>query len=159
MSTAVQKTTTMGMQRYSKDEVLAEYIRQLEQVPLADADGWGILGTILGSETWEDLQSEASKLPKAEDVAGRELKVTNIERHESTIDTSDTPWYFVVESTDIKSGEFVMWQTSARSVMGKLLRLYVHGVLPAIVETRKSLTSTRAGYYPINLIVHAVHSD
>lgn len=139
------------------EQILAEFVSQLSAIPgPAEDDGLGMVYTILGATSWEQLQDEASKLPDSEKVAGRRLKINNIERHDSTIVDGLTPFFLVIDSTDIDTGEMVMWQTSAQTVMAKLVRLYHLGSLPAIVETRKAVTPTRSGFYPINLIVHSV---
>lgn len=158
MTKAVSITETGNVATvHTRESVLAAFIEQLMTIPAPDGDGWGMIGTILESESWEDLQDEASKLPNAREVAGKQLKVNNIERLESTIENEDgLPYYLLIDSTDVTTGERVMWQTSARSVTAKLVRLFIHGVLPAVVETRVSTTATKAGFFPVNLIVHAV---
>lgn len=158
----IQNVTRAGVSEYTKESVEAAFLRELEQIPFGDTDGLSILGDILSSTTLEELQTELqSKLPKAEEVAGRQLKVNDIVRQISTIDASENesaiqlPWYVMVDSTDIDTGDHVLWQTSAGSVTAKLIRLYNLGYLPAVVEVRKAEKQTRKGFWPMNLIVHA----
>lgn len=158
----IQNVTRAGVSEYTKESVEAAFLRELEQIPFADSDGLSIIGDILGANTLADLQTELqSKLPKAEEVAGRQLKVNDLVRQMSTIDASENesaiqlPWYIMVDSTDTATGERVLWQTSAGSVTAKLARLYNLELLPAVVEVRKAEKATRKGFWPMNLIVHA----
>lgn len=145
----------------SKDAVRTHVITLMESIPFGDDDGYGMVQSILDADNWEDFASDSSKLPKAAEVSNRKLKVRELTRRESTIENGDDsgldlPWYLVIDSTDIETGDRVLWQTSAATVVAKLIRLYEMNKLPAVVETRLSDKTTKRGFRPVNLSVHSV---
>lgn len=146
----------------TKDAVRAGVISLLEGIPFADdGDGFGMVAAILDANTVDDLMADTGKLPKAADVAGRDLKVREITRRESDIADGDDsslnlPWYVLVDSTDIATGERVLWQTSAATVITKLAKLHEMNLLPAIVSTSLADKTTKRGYRPVNLTIKSV---
>lgn len=154
--TAVQTTSDT-----SKDAVRTHVISLMESIPFGDDDGFGMVDAILNANSWEDFASDSSKLPKAAEVANMKLKVRELTRRESTIENGDDsgldlPWYLVVDSTDIDTGNRVLWQTSAATVVAKLIKLHEMGKLPAVVETRLADKVTKRGFRPVNLSVLSV---
>lgn len=134
-------------------EIEATYKNWLEAIPLAESDdGFGILASILTVQKFEDLLGEQSSLPKAEAMCGHKMRVDKIERRASDLDNND--WYLVVHSVNMTTAEKELWQTSAGTPQATLVTLHHRGELPAIVELRKSVKKTAAGFYPINMIVH-----
>ena len=149
----------------AKATVRQACISLMETVPFADDDnGFGMVAAILAASDWEDFATAASKLPNAADVVGLRLRVREIVRHESDIDTDDDsgldlPWYLVIDSTDIDTGKAVMWQTSAATLVAKLVKLHDMHKFPAIVSTSVAAKATKRGFYPMNLTVHAVNGE
>lgn len=140
----------------SREEITSKLVSLLADVPDFDGgDGLGMVDDILNASTWQDLQGEANGLPKAELVANRELIVTRIEKAESTIADSLTPFYLIVTSYDPAKQEVVRWQTSAATVMAKLVRLHSLNALPVIVRLSKADKPTRSGMFPMNMTVLA----
>lgn len=145
----------------TKDAVRTQVIGLMEAIPFGDDDGFGMVQTILDATDWEDFAHDSSKLPKASEVANTKLRVREITRRESTIENGDDsgldlPWYLVIDSTDIETGNRVLWQTSAATVVAKLIKLHNMGKLPAVVETRLADKVTKRGFRPVNLSVHSV---
>jgi hypothetical protein len=134
----------------------------MESVPFADdGDGYGMVSAILDADNWQDFASDSSTLPKASAVAGRDLRVREIVRRESDIEDGsdsglDLPWYIVIDSTDVNTGDQVMWQTSAATVITKLVKLHSMGKLPAVVRTSEAAKKTKRGFTPVNLSVLSV---
>jgi hypothetical protein len=153
------KQTTDVAVPVSQDALMATYTDMVMRVPEPESDGGlQMLADILSATTIDDFQAlEVSKLPKAEAVAGRMLRVDRITRHVSDEAYDDgTGFFIVVHSVDTHNGEVVRWQTSAMTVKSKLVALYVNGLLPATVSTAVASKPTKAGYYPVNLNVHSV---
>jgi len=151
-------TSTVEVPR-TRESALAEFPEMVLAIPAAeDSDGSEIVADILMATTWEDLAEEQGSLPNARAVAGRQLRVHKVERREST-EAGGLGWYLVIDSTDPDTGEMVKWQTSAMSVMAKLVKLHQlcgkDGRLDALVETREAERTTKAGRKPIDLLIHA----
>lgn len=152
---AVQQTRTAEVYR-GEAAIMQRMEALFLSIPLVDTDSLAFVARNLNVADVSELIGELeNKLPKAEDVAGRQLKITDITRNASTVDDSPFAWYLIIDSTDTQTGDPVLWQTSAGDVTSKLLRIYEANRLPAVVETRLA-DKTRRGYNPVNLIVHAL---
>jgi hypothetical protein len=134
----------------------------IEDIPEApDGDGLGIIGALLDADDWEDLNRDAH-LPNGKDVAGQRLRVSSLARRLSDLGADDgtggvrLPHYLVIDSVNIDTGEVVRWQTSAPALVVPLAKLHRWGRLPAIVQVNRADKPTKAGFYPLNLHVHAV---
>lgn len=122
-------------------------------IPPANAgNADGILADILNAESWEDLNAETAKLPKAELMIGKTLKVTHLARHEST-EEGGIGYYLVIDSVDIATGEAIKWQTSAMSIMAKLAKLSQLRCYPVLVKVTKAEKATRGGRWPLDITI------
>lgn len=140
-----------------EEAIKARMIELFENVPQVDSDSLAFVAQVLNEADVTDLIGEMqTKLPKAEEVAGRKLKVYDLARNDSDIEDTPYPYYLVVHSTDTETGDTVLWQTSAGEPLAKLLRIYEANKLPALVETRKADKATRKGFYPVNMIVYSM---
>lgn len=118
-----------------------------------DGDGSGLLSAILSANTLDELQ-EGQHLDSARDLAGRTIKVTELSRRESDLD-SELGWYVIVRGVDLETNRPVQFSTSALGVVLPLAKLHSWGSLPAIVKITEADRPTKAGYRPLNLTVQA----
>lgn len=142
----------------TRESALAEFPELVMAVPVAeDSDGSGIIADILMADTWEELNDDQGSLPNARAMIGRQVRVHKLERREST-ESGGLGWYLVIDSTDPDTGEMVKWQTSAMSVLAKLVKLHQltgkGGRLDALVEVTEADRDTKAGRRPLDLIIH-----
>lgn len=139
-----------------RDAVVAQAIALIEEVPEApESDGTEILDAILNAASWEQL-NQSGKLPAAEDMAGRMLRVTGVWRRPSDLADSLFPHYLVVESIDTHTGELCRWQTSSASPTLVLAKLVKFGKLPAVVKITMADKLTARGFRPANIEVLGV---
>lgn len=142
--------------------VRAHVITLMESIPFADDDPHGITAAILNADSWEEFADGASSLPKAELVQGLHLKINDVTRRDSDLTPSDDefslnlPWYLVIDSTDTRTGDKIMWQTSAETIVAKLCKLYDMGLYPVHVILSKASKPTKRGFYPMNMTVESV---
>ena len=143
----------------TRESALAEFPEMVLAVPAAeDSDGSGIIADILMATSWEDLNNDQGALPNARAMLGKRVRVHRLERREST-EQGGIGWYLVITASDPKTGEQIMWQTSAMSVMAKLVKLHqlagADGQVDALVEVTEADRDTRAGRRPLDLTIHA----
>lgn len=151
--------TSADIEAY-KQEIRDAIIRAMDTIPFADDSDakYRMLDQILNGNDWESVATaENSSLPKAENVAGLKLKVYDITKRLSDIESPDDefnlPYYLVLQSTNIDTGDTVVWQTSAATLVGKFIRAYTDGRLPITVVTSRSEKRTARGFYPMNMSV------
>jgi len=154
---AVVSRPDSTLQRYDADKTRAEFIARLEAIPepASDDGGLSMVADILSADTWEDLIGDQSGLPKAELVSGKEMLFHSIERHDSTLPDSPLPYFLVVTCTSLETGEVIRFQTSATTIVAKLVKMAEFGAFPFVGSMHKSTKPTRAGYYPMNLNILA----
>lgn len=141
------------------DRALAEYPGMVTSVPEAefDPDGSGIIADILLATSWEQLNESQTSLPDSRSLNGRTVFVTGIGRMTSDME-GGIGYYLIVDYADPATGEARKFQTSAGSVMAKLVKLH-HFVQagaiawPVEVKLVQATKPTRGGFYPMDLEV------
>lgn len=113
-------------------------IALMQAIPEAgENDDISVYAQLMAAQSVDDFDT-GGHLPAGRDLVGRRLKVESFARRVSDIDDEDSdikfrlPWYLVIESADVDSGENVRWQTSAPGIVLVLAKLYSWGQLPAI---------------------------
>lgn len=144
------------------DRALAEYPGMVTSIPEAefDADGSGILAAALMATSWDKLNETMSTLPDAPSMAGRRIFVTGIGRIRSDLE-GGLGWYLLVDYVDPATGEPAKFQTSAGSLMAKLVKLQQFvsaGTIgwPVELTVTKAVKATRSGFFPIDCTIHGV---
>lgn len=153
---AVHDARTL-VSRYDDEAVSGELLARLMDIPEGEGTGTGIIADALNVTSLDELKGEASKLPKALEVAGRVLIVdlAGMTRRTSTIEGEGLPEYLIIPSVDKKRGTEVLWQSSASSVVAKLVTARMKLHLDWIeCETKAAAKKTERGYTPVNLIVY-----
>lgn len=134
-------------------DIMATYMEMLNAIPSFEGDGGAsMVAGILNAEKWEDLQDDASSLPNAKAMVGKELRIDHdgILSMESDQAFDDgTGIYLIIRSVDLDSGEVVVWQTSAMTVKAKLVKLFKLGG-SYVIQLSEAKKATKAGFYPIN---------
>lgn len=139
----------------SRAAILATFEPLLLAVPMAaDDDGSGITAAVLQATNWEDV-NVGGKLPEAEDFLNVDLKITSITRRESTLAERTSDWYLVIEGFDWNTGAPFTFGTSAQTIMAQGAKLVALNALPVKAKVVKSETATRAGRWPLSLVVSA----
>lgn len=138
----------------SREAQVEAYSQMITMVPAGQSDGFDIIVRIASATSWEDVNVSEDGLPDTKDQLGRRLRFESISRRESD-KQNDNPWYFVVEATDLKTGEAIRFSTGSQTIMAQLATLYVKGWLPVIGEVVQSERETRAGFRPFALQVDA----
>jgi hypothetical protein len=153
MSPSKSRTTEAAVRPVTPEQAASVYPELVLTIPPAEAgNADGMLADILNAESWEDLNAEAGKLPKAELMIGRTLKVTNLVRHEST-EEGGIGYYLVIDAVDIATGEAIKWQTSAMSIMAKLAKLSQLRCYPVLVKVTKAEKATKNGRFPLDITI------
>jgi hypothetical protein len=156
MTTATQKGKPTDVQPVARDAILEQYAPMLMAVPLAeDDDGSGIIAAILTANTPEALNT-GTKLPDAEAMIGKTLRIDKIERRESDLEDNTLGYYLIARGVEGPRQEPFVFGTGSVGITAVLVKLWAHGWLPAVVEVRKAAKATKAGRYPLNLHVVSV---
>lgn len=159
--TATQQSSGELIPRDDAEKILKEYGSLFDRIPEPERDGGiGMLADILNSASIDDLIGEPEKLPNAQDMAGKRLKITGLIRLESDEayrQQTGFPWYIVAEGVDTSTGEVIRFNTGSAQVMAKLVTAFArHNVAAVICEIRRAEKATRNGFYPLNCNILAV---
>lgn len=138
----------------------------LAAIPEAlDDDGFGMVMDILNASDKSQLIGEP-ELPSAKDLAedknlaGHVFRIpgTDIVRRKSTlIDDDGTEregWYLIVPAIDKNTGTLVRFNTSAGTVLAKLVKIAGENWFPCDV-TFTLADKTKSGFRPVNMNVLA----
>lgn len=136
--------------------ISAALLEKIEQAVLAlpTEDGNGserIYEQLLAATSIDELNKPwAATSGKA--LEGKTLQIHKLTRRPSAF--SDGPAIFlVVESTDIKTGEVVVWTTSSVAVIIQLAQAYNLGIMPITAEVVVAERPTERGFHPYHLNV------
>lgn len=159
--TAVQESRGELIPRDDAEKILAEYGSLFDRIPSPEQDGGiGMIADILNSASIDDLIGEPEKLPNAQDMVGKRLKVTGLiklESDEAYRQQSGFPFYIVAEGIDTATGEVVRFNTGSAHVMAKLVTAFArHKVAAVVCEIKRAEKATRNGFYPLNCNILAV---
>lgn len=152
MSTSTDKPAGEVVRSQRATEVQRRFADMAMMLPQADGDGSArIVEALLDAADPFSLntpwETESSK-----DLDGAVLVIEDLTAQRS--DFADGLGVFlVVHAVTKRTGEPVTFTTGAVSVVAQLVRAYVMGWLPMLVEVVKSERPTKDGYYPIHLRV------
>lgn len=133
--------------------LLAQFAEMVTLIPAEDSSGTErILAQILAATSWESLD-DPWESSKAEDLAGKILRLDHAERRPSDF-REGLGMFLVLHCTDTETGEAKVVTTSAVSIIGQVTRAYALGALPLYVEFVISARATQRGYHPHHLKVH-----
>ena len=141
-------------------DICGNYMR--DSIPEAvDGDGAGMVADILNAESVDQLVGE-TEFPSAKDIAERYPNQMfrlepNLVRRESTIE-SETDYkmpFYIIASLRSQNGETIRFNTSAATVLAKVLKLHQFNALPAVVSFSLA-DATKKGFRPVNMTVHSV---
>ena len=131
-------------------ELVARFVQMATMVPSEDGSGMErIIEQLLSAESWEEL-SEPWESTDAQKLRGKRLRIDGIMRRPSQFQ-GGLGIFLVVHSTDVGTGERIVWTTSAQAVIAQLVRAYAQGWLPCLAEMVIADRPTERGFYPHHL--------
>lgn len=150
MPAAQKKPGGTAVVQSPREQAMEKFVEAIMLFPEGEDDGTGIILDILNATDWEDLKDNGSGLPNAQKLIGKDLVFLDGTRHPSTIE-GGLPWYLIVNAIDRETGEAIRFNTSAGSVLSKLIKLKALGKWPFRGVISKAEKPTRGGFYPLDL--------
>jgi hypothetical protein len=134
-------------------ELVKTFAAMAMMIPSETTDALdSIIGQILNSPSWEQL-ADPWETANVDKLKGRVLRVDQLTRRPSQF-KDGLGVFLVVNATDTRSGEALVFTTSSMSVVAQLVKAHVAGWLPLYVELVVAERATEAGYKPHHLVVH-----
>lgn len=132
---------------------MALFASMAVNIPEADdSDAYESIVTQLLSADGVDALNAPWEANKADQLAGKRIKVEQITRRPSDY-KEGLGIYLVIKGTDLATGEAVTVTLGSVSVVAQLARIHHLGALPAIVELTVADRPTAKGYRPMHLKV------
>lgn len=139
-------------------KLLEAFAEMAVMIPASNGGGTeDILAKILSATTWDQLD-EPWETSDVDDIIGKRLKLTRVERRPSTF-RGGLGVFLVCHLLDPKTGKEYVKTTGSVAVVGQIASLFAHGWFPAMVEWCKSERPSERGYYPQHLRVHDIFTD
>ena len=137
-----------------RDEVLSRFADMARVLPVAEDDATtSIIDQILKATVVEELDAPGR------DTDGDALVGVTFEVQAVTVHTSDYTEglgvFLRVEGARLDNGETISFSTGSVSTVAQLVKAYVSGWLPCVVEIVKAPRPTKRGYFPLHLKVIA----
>lgn len=131
-------------------ELAARFAEMATLIPSETGDGAErILEQILAAPSWDHLD-DPWESSNAAGLAGKTLLIRSCTRRPSDF-RDGLGIFLVVDSLDARTGEAIIWTTSAVSIVAQLVRAYSLGELPAYAQVIVAERATERGYHPHHL--------
>jgi hypothetical protein len=150
MSGPAESDEPSGIVAVIDPETVQRFATMAMAIPSEDGSGMDrIVDAILSADSWESL-ADPWESTNAEKLRGKRIIVRSLTRRPSQFRGS-LGIFLVVHSAWSSTGEDFVWTTSSVAVVAQLVRAYMLGALPAVVEMVIADRPTEAGYYPHHL--------
>jgi hypothetical protein len=152
--TELAKTgTQVAVRQEMSPELVKVFAGMAMLVPSETTDALdSIIGAILQAPSWEQLADPWESV-NAEKLAGKVFRIDDLTRRPSDF-KEGLGIFLVVHCVDTKTGESLVFTTSATAVVAQLVRAYSAGWLPLFGELIVADRATEAGYRPHHLKFH-----
>ena len=153
-STEVVASTPTAREVALRTETMRQFADMARVLPTAEGDAsMSIVAQILAATTVEELDAPWNDTD-GDELVGVTFEAQSVTAHQS--DYADGLGVFLrVEGVRLDNGEVVSFSTGSVSTVAQLVKAYVSGWFPFVVEIVKAERPTKKGYFPLHLKVVA----